>query len=293
MTLGILASILAALLFTLMDVSAKAVSYLGTGELTFVRGLVGLFFLPLIAKRESLPLFSGKDRLLLHTRGIFGGMGILLFFFCLKGLTLGDAEILVQLAAFFIIVWEVPKGSGKIGIINQNTEAGWLPVLGGQRYLLPILLVAILTGVMYIYLNYSKHGYEIAVVGESQRTASYAGIKVERVIVRTMILSGAICGLIGLLLTAGTDHTLTTTIVGGRGFTAVMVSWMAKFNPIMMIFTSLLIVVLSRGASEISSVFGLNHSFADILTGIILFFIIGSEFFISYKVSLRKSKKEA
>ena len=201
--------------------------------------------------------------------------------------------IATQLAAFFIIVWEVPKGSGKIGIINQNTEAGWLPVLGGQRYLLPILLVAILTGVMYIYLNYSKHGYEIAVVGESQRTASYAGIKVERVIVRTMIFSGAICGLIGLLLTAGTDHTLTTTIVGGRGFTAVMVSWMAKFNPIMMIFTSLLIVVLSRGASEISSVFSLNHSFADILTGIILFFIIGSEFFISYKVSLRKSKKEA
>mgnify|MGYP000083863467 FL=1 len=146
---------------------------------------------------------------------------------------------------------------------------------------------------MYIYLNYSKHGYEIAVVGESQRTASYAGIKVERVIVRTMVLSGAICGLIGLLLTAGTDHTLTTTIVGGRGFTAVMVSWMAKFNPILMIFTSLLIVVLSRGASEISSVFGLNHSFADILTGIILFFIIGSEFFINYKVSLRKSKKEA
>ena len=201
--------------------------------------------------------------------------------------------IATQLAAFFIIVWEVPKGSGKIGIINQNTEAGWLPVLGGQRYLLPILLVAILTGVMYIYLNYSKHGYEIAVVGESQRTASYAGIKVERVIVRTMILSGAICGLIGLLLTAGTDHTLTTTIVGGRGFTAVMVSWMAKFNPIMMIFTSLLIVVLSRGASEISSVFSLNRSFADILTGIILFFIIGSEFFINYKVSLRKSKKEA
>ena len=100
--------------------------------------------------------------------------------------------IATQLAAFFIIVWEVPKGSGKIGIINQNTEAGWLPVLGGQRYLLPILLVAILTGVMYIYLNYSKHGYEIAVVGESQRTASYAGIKVERVIVRTMILSGAL-----------------------------------------------------------------------------------------------------
>ena len=202
--------------------------------------------------------------------------------------------IATQLAAFFIIVWEVPKGAGKIGIINQNTEGGWLPVVGGQKYLLVILVVAILTVFMYIYLNYSKHGYEIAVVGESQRTASYAGIKVERVIIRTMVLSGAVCGLMGLLLTAGTDHTLTTTIVGGRGFTAVMVSWMAKFNPIIMVFTSLLLVVLGRGASEISSTFGLNQSFSDILTGIILFFIIGSEFFITYQVSLRKSgKKEA
>ena len=201
--------------------------------------------------------------------------------------------IATQLAAFFIIVWEVPKGAGKIGIINQNSEAGWLPVIGGKQYLLTILVVAVMTILMYIYLNYSKHGYEIAVVGESQRTASYAGIKVERVIIRTMVLSGAVCGLMGLLLTAGTDHTLTTTIVGGRGFTAVMVSWLAKFNPIVMVFTSLLLVVLSRGASEISSVFSLNHSFADILTGIILFFIIGSEFFLTYKVSLRTSKKEA
>ena len=201
--------------------------------------------------------------------------------------------IATQLAAFFIIVWEVPKGAGKIGIINQNSEAGWLPVIGGKQYLLTILVVAVMTILMYIYLNYSKHGYEIAVVGESQRTASYAGIKVERVIIRTMVLSGAVCGLMGLLLTAGTDHTLTTTIVGGRGFTAVMVSWLAKFNPIVMVFTSLLLVVLSRGASEISSVFSLNHSFADILTGIILLFIIGSEFFLTYKVSLRKSKKEA
>ena len=201
--------------------------------------------------------------------------------------------IATQLAAYYIIVWEVPKGSGKIGIINQSTEIGWLPQIGNQ-YLLSIVVVVILTGVMYIYLNNSKHGYEIAVVGESQRTASYAGIKVERVIIRTMVLSGAICGLMGLLLVGGINHTLTTTVVDSRGFTAVMVSWMAKFNPLMMVFTSLLLVFLSRGASEISSTFGLNHSFADILTGIIIFFIIGSEFFITYKINLRKSaEKEA
>ena len=76
--------------------------------------------------------------------------------------------IATQLVAYFIIIWEVPKGSGKIGIINQDTQAGWLPTIGNQKYLLAILVVAILTGLMYIYLNYSKHGYEIAVVGESQ-----------------------------------------------------------------------------------------------------------------------------
>lgn len=202
--------------------------------------------------------------------------------------------IATQLVAYFIIIWEVPKGSGKIGIINQDTQAGWLPTIGNQKYLLAILVVAVMTGLMYIYLNYSKQGYEIAVVGESRRTASYAGIKVDRVIIRTMALSGALCGLIGLLLTSSTDHTMTTTIVDGRGFTAVMVSWMAKFNPVIMIFVSLLLVVLSRGASEISTAFGLNRSFSDILTGIILFFIIGCEFFINYKVQFRSSgKKEA
>ena len=201
--------------------------------------------------------------------------------------------IAMQLASFFIIIWEVPKGAGKIGIINQSTRAGWLPELG-NAYLLPILIVAIMTGLMYIYLQYSKHGYEIAVVGESQRTASYAGIKVDRVIIRTMVLSGALCALMGFMMTAGVDHTLTTTIVDSRGFTAVMVSWMSKFNPFIMIAASLLLVTMDRGASEVSSSLGLNHSFADILTGFILFFIIATEFFITYKVTLRKSsKKEA
>ena len=201
--------------------------------------------------------------------------------------------IAMQLASYFIIIWEVPKGAGKIGIVNQASKDGWLPELGNE-YLLPILIVALMTGLMYIYLTYSKHGYEIAVVVESQRTASYAGIKVDRVIIRTMILSGALCAMMGFLMTAGIDHTLTTTIVDSRGFTAVMVSWMSKFNPFIMIAASLLLVTMDRGASEVSSVLGLNQSFADILTGIILFFIIATEFFITYKVTLRKSsKKEA
>ena len=201
--------------------------------------------------------------------------------------------VATQLVAFFVIVWEVPKGAGKIGIINQNTQAGWLPQIGSYKYLLNILIVAVQTVLMYFYLTRSKQGYEISVVGESERTAQYVGIKVGKVIVRTMMLSGGLCGLAGLLLGGGTDHTITTSIAGGRGFTAVMVAWLAKFNPLVMVLTSFLLVFLDRGASEISTIYGLNHSFGDILTGIILFFIIGSEFFVSYRLSfLKHGKKE-
>ncbi len=195
--------------------------------------------------------------------------------------------IATQLVAYYTIVWEVPKGSGKIGIINQSSNFGWLPQIG-NKYLLSIIVAALVTFAMHVYLNYSKHGYEIAVVGESENTARYVGMKVKRVIIRTMVLSGAVCGLAGLLLVGGINHTVTTTIAGGQGFTAVMVSWLAKFNPLNMVLASFLIVFLERGAGEISTTFGLNHSFSDILTGIILFFIIGCEFFIQYKIVLNK-----
>lgn len=196
--------------------------------------------------------------------------------------------IATQFVAFFTIVWEVPKGSGKIGIINQDSNVGWLPQAFGSKYLLSILVAVVITVFMYIYLNFSKQGYEISVVGESENTAKYVGIKVEKVIIRTMILSGAICGLVGLLLVGSINHTVTTTIVGGQGFTAVLVSWMSKFNPLTMVFSSFLIIFMDRGASEISTNLGLNHSYSDILTGIILFFIIGCEFFITYRIQFRK-----
>lgn len=202
--------------------------------------------------------------------------------------------IATQLVAFFIIVWEVPKGSGKIGIINQNSNAGWLPQVFDSKYLLTIIIALIVMVFMYIYLNYTKQGYEISVVGESENTAKYVGIKVSKVIIRTMVLSGAVCGLAGLLLVGGINHTVTTTIAGGQGFTAVLVSWMSKFNPLIMMFSSTLIIFMSRGAGEISTAYGLNHSYADILTGIILFFLIGCEFFISYQITFRKkTEKEA
>lgn len=200
--------------------------------------------------------------------------------------------IAMQITAFFTYKWSVPKGSGQIGIINRATRAGWLPTIGKYDYLLNIIIVLIITIAMHIYLKYSKHGYELTIVGESENTARYIGIPVKKVILRTMLLSGAVCGLMGLLLVAGTDHTISRDTAGGRGFTAIMISWLAKFDPIFMILTSFLIAFLEKGATEISTSFGLNESFSDIITGIIIFFIIGCEFFIQYTVKFREKEKK-
>lgn len=200
--------------------------------------------------------------------------------------------VAIQLVSYFEMYWENPKGSSNIGIVNQASHAGWLPILGDKEYLLNVIVVFAITVAMYIYLKYSKHGYELAVVGESENTARYIGVNVKKVILRTMFLSGAICGIAGLLLVGGTNHTITTTTAGGRGFTAIMVSWLAKFNPVYMVLTAFIIAFLGVGAGEISTVYGFNESFSDIITGIILFFIIGSEFFINYELKFRSSAKE-
>lgn len=194
------------------------------------------------------------------------------------------------IVSYFSYEWSVPKGSGHIGVINDVTEAGWLPVIADKKYLCNVLIVAALTAFMYVYLKYSKHGYEISVVGESENTAKYIGINVKKVVVRTMVLSGALCGIAGLLLVSGTDHTINRDTAGGRGFTAIMVSWLAHFDPIYMVLTSLLLIFLERGAGEISTSFGLNESFSEILTGIIIFFIIGSEFFLNYQLKFREKE---
>ncbi len=199
--------------------------------------------------------------------------------------------VAIQLVSFMIAVW-VPTGSQVVGVINRSTKIGWLPDIFGQKYVINVLVVALLTVIVYIYLKYSKHGYELSVVGESVNTARYIGINVKKVIIRTMIVSGALCGIAGFLLVAGTDHSVSVDTAGGNGFTAIMVSWLAKFNPIVMIITSFIISFLDIGASQIASAFNLNESVAEILTGIIIFFIIGSEFFINYKVNFRSGRNK-
>ena len=192
--------------------------------------------------------------------------------------------VAMQISNFCICHWENPKGSNTVGIINQATQAGWLPEVFGLEYFWNIVIVLVLTVAMYIYLRYSKQGYEVAVVGESERTARYAGISVKKTMLRTMAISGSICGIAGFILVSGAGHTISTSTAGGRGFTAIIVAWLARFNTFVMILIAFGIVFMEKGAIQIASQYGLNENASDVLLGIILFFVLGAEFFINYKI---------
>lgn len=201
--------------------------------------------------------------------------------------------IAIQIISFCVVFWENPTGSNSVGIINPETNAGWFPTVFGQRYGLNLILVIVVAIFMVFYLNYTKHGYELSVVGESRDTARYSGINVKKVIIRTMALSGAICGLAGCLVVSGASHTISTSLAGGRGFTAIIVAWMSNFNMIGMVAIAFLLSLMSNGAIQIASQFTLNENVSDILVGIIIFFLIGSEFFVRYSLVFEKKRKGA
>ena len=189
--------------------------------------------------------------------------------------------------AYCIATW-APLGSGTL-----TFKLGQLPELGNQ-FILKILVAVVLMVFLFVYLRYSKHGYEINVVGESERTAKYVGINVKKVIIRTMILCGILCGIAGFLLVSGTHHALhKTDTVAGRGFTAILVSWLAKFNPLTMGLTAFLVVFIQKGTGQFSTLSGLGASYPDVMTGIFFILIIACEFFINYKVVFKKRSTKA
>ena len=207
--------------------------------------------------------------------------------------------IAIQIVAYCNIIWEKKAGAGKIDVINADTQKGWLPqsfmskLVGEDGYMIIAIIVLLLAVFMYFYMNKTKHGYEITVVGESHNTARYAGINVAATIIRTVAVSGAICGIMGFLLVSGSSHTVTTNTAEGRGFTAIIVAWLGKLNVFYMLLVSAMLIILGRGANELASKATLNVSLADVLTGIVLFFILASEFFVNYRLIFRHKEKEA
>ncbi len=194
--------------------------------------------------------------------------------------------VAIQLVSFFYNLWK--GSSSSLGQLNKIGHEGWFPAIMGQRTFINVIIVVILTVVMYFYLSKTKQGYEISVVGESQNTARYAGINVKAVLIRTMAISGLVCGVCGCMTVAGQSQTISTNIASGYGFTAIIVAWLSKFNTFYMAGISLFIVALEKGTALISNRFSsFSASACDVVVGIMLFCVIGCEFFINYRVLLR------
>ena len=195
--------------------------------------------------------------------------------------------IATQIIAYYVYI----KGGGS-NVINP-VPYGNFPSVGGNDYFVNILIVAATTVLMFIYLKYSKQGYEISVVGESQNTARYIGINVKKVIIRTMLISGALCGVTGMLLVSGKDHSININSVGGQGFTAILMSWLGQFNPFIMAIMTAIVVFLRIGVAKVADSALLNSSFSEIMVGVVILMLVGCEFFINYAIKFRHNKKEA
>ena len=184
--------------------------------------------------------------------------------------------------------WEGRPGSQIIPMFDQSA---WLPEVFGVHC--GWIIVLVLVVVMHLYMNYTKHGYEIAVIGDSLNTARYAGMNVGHVMMRTMFLSGAISGLVGFIVASGANNTLYDGVANGVGFTSITVAWLSQLNAFAMIVISALLAILEKGAETLQTAMQVPTSISDIVTGILLFCMLGCEFFINYRMIFRRKQAEA
>ena len=184
--------------------------------------------------------------------------------------------------------WRDPSKNGFPEMPRFSSAARLPSVMGVHAGWIFALLIAVF---VFIYLRYTKHGYELTVVGENSTTARYCGMPVNKIILRTMFISAGICGLSGMIQASGSDKMLTDTVAGGDGFTAIIISWLARFSPVGIVIISLLFGLLEKGCATVETTYKLSSEFAGILQGIILFFVLGAEFFITYQVRGQREVK--
>jgi len=182
--------------------------------------------------------------------------------------------------------WKDPKAIGFPKIANFGDTAVLPKFLGIHiGWVIAILLVII----MYIFMNHSKIGYEVSVIGESENTARYGGMNIKKTIIIAMLLSGGLCGLTGMIQASAVNNNLSMDVAGGVGYTAIITTWLAGLSAPIIVVVSFLFAALVQGAAYIQTAFNIPSSMAQMLQGIILFFVLGSEFFVQYRPITQKN----
>ncbi|HKL11774.1 MAG TPA: ABC transporter permease [Clostridia bacterium] len=188
--------------------------------------------------------------------------------------------------------WKDKNALGFPKIPNFTTNAVLPKVLGIH---MGWLIALILTALVYVFIHYTKKGYEINVIGESESTGAYAGMNVRNIILQAMFLGGALAGISGMIQASAVSGTLSVEITGGVGYTAIIVTWLSGLSAPLIVIVSFLFAILIQGGSYIQTAFQIPQSAAQILQGMILLFVLGSEFFVKYQIiykNIKLKKKE-
>jgi len=181
--------------------------------------------------------------------------------------------------------WKDPKSFG-FPKISGFVDNAVLPKIFGIH--IGFIIAIILCIVVYIYINHTKQGYEISVIGESENTAVYAGMKVDKIVMRTVFISAGICGLAGIIQASAVNKTLAVTLANGTGFTAIIIAWLSNLNAGVTFIVAILFSALVQGGSYIQMTFDIPQAAANVLQGTILFFVLGSSFFTTYTIKRDK-----
>ncbi|GHU95147.1 ABC transporter permease [Clostridia bacterium] len=224
---------------------------------------------------------------LMMAAGMIGG-GVWAFLPAICKVKFGVNETLFTLmmnyVALYLVVflqsgpWQRTPGFASVGSFDPNVR---LAQLGGVH--VGWIIALALAALTWAYLRHTKQGYELRVVGESPATARYAGMRVGRVVLRTMFLSGAVCGLAGMIQVSGIDYTLSTGVTGGVGFTGITLAWLAQLNPVAITLLAAVFSILEKGSGTIPPEM-MASAAASVLQAILLFSFLICEFFRRYSL---------
>lgn len=183
--------------------------------------------------------------------------------------------------------WKDPNSMG-FPKIAQFSDNALLPRISGMH--IGWIIALVLLVLVHIFMKYTKKGYEISVVGESENTASYSGMRVKKIIVQGLLISGGLCGLAGMIQASGVNNTLSVDVTSGYGYTAIITTWLSALNTKALLPVCILFAALTKGSAFIQISLGIPQSAAEVLQSVILFFVLGCELFIRYNVVLRKKE---
>ena len=225
---------------------------------------------------------------------IFGGLFAMIP--ALLKITLSTNEVLVTLMLNYIairwisylqyVAWRDPLAMGFPRIASFSINA-ILPRLFNIHigWIIALCLVVII----FIVLKKTKFGYEIDVVGESEATARYAGMNVFRITTAAVVISGGLCGIAGMMQASAIERSLSDELSGGLGFTSIIVAWLSRLEPRLILIVGFLFSVLIQGSLFLQASLQIPAAISQIIQGIIIFFVLGSDFFIRYRFVREKA----